>query len=141
MAPSMHPSCVPSASCQPVRCHPTPPPCQNPEKCLKKTISKGIKPCRSAASIMATRSKTKCNTCGKVKTLSTEKQRVAHVEKYLKRKSKERKMRKKDRLQGSNTYLKYTRSKGSRKSKIDCCAGHGHRGRLKRPFRCKCVIL
>lgn len=137
MAPSMHPPCVPSASCTPVRCHPTPPPCQNPERCLKKTISKGIRPCQSAVSIMSTRSKSKCANCGKFKG-SSNPRNVSAVERFLKRKSKEIKMRKKDRLSGSHSYLKYTRRKGTPRKSTDCCAGHGHRGRLKR--KC-CEIL
>lgn len=129
MAPSIHPPCAPSASCTPIRCHPTPPPCKNPEKCLKKTISKGIRPCQSAVSIMATRSKAKCGNCGKCKGCKNKKD---PVQKFLKRKSKENRMKKKDRLTGSHSYLKYTRKKGSKRKSSDCCAGHGHRGRLKR---------
>lgn len=137
MAPSMHPPCTPSASCTPIRCHPTPPPCKNPEKCLRKTTSKGIRPCRSAVSIMSTRSRSKCGTCGKFKAKCSNPRNVKAVEKFLKRKSKEAKMRKKDRLQGKHTYLKYTRKQGSKRSKIDCCAGRGHRGRLKRKKCCE----
>jgi hypothetical protein len=137
MAPAIHPPCTPSASCAPVRCHPTPPPCSNPEKCLKKTISKGIRPCQSAVSIMATRSKTKCSSCGKFKGAGNPR-KVSAVQKFLKRKSKEAKMRKKDRLTGSHTYLKHVRSKGKRRSQTDCCAGRGHRGRVKKG---KCEIL
>lgn len=140
MAPAIHPPCTPSASCQPVRCHPTPPPCQNPEKCLKKTISKGIKPCRSAVSIMSTRSKLKCASCNKFNSSSTSNPRnVKEVEKFLKRKSKEARMRKRDTLEHTHSYLDYTRKKGTPRSKTDCCAGHGHRGRLKK--RKCCVIL
>lgn len=136
MAPSTHPPCTPSASCTPIRCHPTPPPCQNPEKCLKKTISKGIRPCQSAVSIMSTRSKSKCASCGKFKGAANPRN-VSAVEKFLKQKSKESKMSKKDRLSGSHTYLNYTRKKGSPRSKNDCCAGKGHRGRLKRKGCCE----
>lgn len=138
MAPALHPPCTPSASCTPVRCHPTPPPCQNPEKCLKKTISKGVRPCRSAVSIMSTKSKSRCSTCGKFRSSTKNPRNVSAVEKFLKRKSRESKMRKKDRLKGSHSYLKYTRGKGSVRSRSSCCAGKGHRGRLKRK---KCVIL
>ncbi|CAK1556129.1 unnamed protein product [Leptosia nina] len=126
MAPMSHPPCTPSASCIPIRCHPTPPPCQNPEKCLKKTISKGIKPCRSAVSIMATRSKSKCASCGKLKGASDPRS-VKAVEKFLSRKSKEAKMRKNDRLKGSNSYLNYTRKKGSPRSEEACCRGKAAR--------------
>lgn len=137
MSPIAHPPCTPSASCTPIRCHPTPPPCQNPEKCLKKTTSKGVRPCRSAVSIMSTRSKAKCSSCGKSKSASNPRS-VAAVEKFLKKKSKEAKMRKKDRLTGSHSYLNYTRRQGSTLSKSECCLGKGHRGRLKKK---KCEIL
>lgn len=139
MAPNIHPPCTPSASCAPIRCHPTPPPCQNPEKCLKRTISKGIKPCQSAVSILSTRAKTTCKQCGKYKG-SHKPRNVSNIEKFLSVKSKEARMRKRDRLKGTHLYLKYVRRKGSRKSKTDCCAGHGHRGRLKRAGKC-CEIL
>ncbi|CAG9793767.1 unnamed protein product [Diatraea saccharalis] len=121
MAPSIHPPCTPSASCVPVRCHPSIPPCKNPEKCLKKTISKGVRPCQSAVSIMATRSKTKCSSCGKFKGAANPRS-VPSVQKFLKRKSKESKMRKQDRLTGSNSYTKYKRRQGKRRSSTDCCA-------------------
>lgn len=140
MSPSMHPPCVPSASCTPVRCHPTPPPCQNPEKCLKKTISKGIRPCLSAVSILAVRSKARCATCGKFQTKNKDPRKVSNVTKFLKEKSKVTKMKKRDRLKGSHSYLEYTRKKGSIRDSTDCCAGHGHRGRLKKKYR-KCEIL
>lgn len=132
----MHPPCTPSASCVPVRCHPTPPICKNPEKCLKRTISKNIRPCQSAVSIMSTRSKAKCNKCGKYKGENNPRN-VKAVEKFLKRKSKELKMRKKDRLTGSHSYTKYVRKKGSKRSVTHCCAGKGHRGRVKRPGKCE----
>ncbi|CAF4866034.1 unnamed protein product [Pieris macdunnoughi] len=138
MAPMSHPPCTPSASCTPIRCHPTPPPCQNPEKCLKKTTSKGIKPCRSAVSIMSTRSKAKCGSCGKLK--SSDPRSVKEVEKFLSRKSKEAKMRKNDQLTGSKSYLNYTKKKGSPRSDADCCLGKGHRGRVSRDRKC-CAIL
>ncbi|CAG9561055.1 unnamed protein product [Danaus chrysippus] len=140
MAPAIHPPCTPTASCTPVRCHPTPPPCKNPEKCLKKTTSKGLRPCQSALSIMSTRSKSKCGSCGKFKTKNSDARSVKSVEKFLKRKSKEAKMQKKDRLTGSKSYENYLRKKGSAKEKTDCCAGKGHRGRLKRGKKC-CEIL
>lgn len=140
---TLHPPCTPSASCTPSRCHPLPPPCQNPEKCLRKTVSKGIRPCQSAVSIMATRSKSKCSSCGKSNggCCASKPNSVAAVDKFLKRKSKESKMRKKDRLTGSHSYLKYTRKKGKPRASTECCAGKGHRGRLKRRCCAKCVIL
>ncbi|CAH2091318.1 unnamed protein product [Euphydryas editha] len=121
MAPSIHPPCTPTASCTPVRCHPTPPPCQNPEKCLKKTTSKGIRPCRSAVSIMATKSKTSCGSCGKFKNTTSDPRNVKAVEKFLKKKSKEAKMKKKDRLTGSQSYTNYSKKQGSTRSKAECC--------------------
>lgn len=135
MAPSMHPPCTPSPSCTPIRCHPTPPPCKNPEKCLRKTTSKGIKPCQSAVSIMSTRSKSKCASCGKSGGANPRK--VSKIQKCLKRKSKEAKMRKKDRICGKHQYLKYQRRKGKPRSSKECCAGKGHRGRLKRKKCCE----
>lgn len=139
MAPAIHPPCTPSSSCTPVRCHPTPPPCKNPEKCLKKTISKNKKPCQSALSIMRTRSKAKCASCGKFTCKPSDARSVAAVDKFLKRKSTEIKMRKKDRLTGSQSYLKYQRKQGTVRSREDCCAGRGHRGRLKRKGCCTII--
>ncbi|CAG4950587.1 unnamed protein product [Colias eurytheme] len=139
MAPMAHPPCTPSASCIPIRCHPTPPPCQNPEKCLKKTTSKGIKPCRSAVSIMATRSKAKCGSCGKMKG-SSDPRNVKAVEKFLKEKSKEAKLRKKDSLTGSRSYVNYAKKKGHPRQESDCCYGKGHRGRVTKGKKC-CTIL
>lgn len=133
MAPGIHPPCTPSASCQPPRCHPTPPPCPDPEECLRNTIRAGVAPCRSAVSIMATRSKAKCGGCGKFhdKNAPDPRSEVV-VQKYLKRKSKEASLKRRDMLEGSHTYLAYSRSKGTPKASVDCCAGHGHRGRVKR---------
>lgn len=143
MTPGIHPPCTPSASCQPMRCHPTPPPCQNPSKCLSKTIKKGIKPCKSAVSILATQSKKTCGSCGKFNKQNVKDPRkTATIKKFLKRKSQEGKLKKEDRLTGSHKLLAYTRKQGSAKPDKDCCAGHGHRGRLKKGAGgCKCNIL
>lgn len=144
MAPSMHPPCVSSPSCQSNRCHPRPPICKTPERCLRKTTSKGTKPCPSAASIMATRARSECTECGRMKRrrLDSERERTEHVKKYLRRKRREAKMRRSDALKGTHSYLKYTRTLGSRKSDNLCCAGHGHRGRLKRRgWTCWCALL
>lgn len=134
-----HPPCVPSASCQPVRCHPAPPPCQNPERCLRRTTSKNIRPCQSALSIMSSRSKASCaRSCGKYK---GDPRSVRKVEKYLKRKSRELRMRQRDRLTGGHSYLRYTRRKGTPRAKQACCAGKGHRGRLKRSCCSRCCEI
>ena len=134
MAPSMHPPCVSSPSCQENRCHPRPPICQNPSRCLRKTLSKGKRPCPSAASIMATRPRSECTECGRMKKrrVNTERERREHVKRYLRRKRREARMRRNDALKGTHSYLAYTRKLGARKIEEDCCAGHGHRGRLKR---------
>ncbi|CAH0729607.1 unnamed protein product, partial [Brenthis ino] len=151
MAPSTHPPCTPTASCQPIRCHPTPPPCRNPEKCLKKTSSKGLKPCRSAVSIMATRPKASCASCGKFGTKTSDPRNVKSVEKFLKEKSKEAKMKKKDRLKGTNSYANYMKKKAvySTKSLKPCvseasCSIHKHRPHpvpCAQPEKCykKCI--
>lgn len=136
MAPAIHPPCTPSASCAPVRCHPTPPPCQNPERCLKRTTSKGIRHCQSALSIMRTRSKAKCSNCGRFKGADNPRN-VKQIEKFLKRKSKEAKLRRKDRLTGSHSYIQYVRKQGTPRSKTECCAGKGHRGRVKKKKCCE----
>lgn len=138
MAPAIHPPCTPQSSCSPMRCHPTPPPCKNPEKCLRKTQSKGVRPCQSAASIMRTRSKSSGGSCSNCPSCSSTKSNKA-VKKFLKRKSKEAKLRKKDRLKGTNKYLKYQRKKGKPRASKVCCEGKGHRGRMKRK-KC-CTIL
>lgn len=141
MAPSIHPPCTPSASCAPIRCHPTPPPCQNPEKCLSTTRRKGVRPCLSAVSILSTRSKAKCSTCAKFGNKSVSDARSSKaVQKYLKVKSKENKLKRNDRLTGQKSYLKYKRKQGRKRSKVECCAGRGHRGRLKTGKGC-CEIL
>lgn len=91
-------------------------------------------------SIMATKAKSTCSSCGKFKTKTSDPRNVKSVEKFLKQKSKEAKMQKNDRLTGGHSYLDYTKKKGSPRSETECCAGKGHRGRLRRRKKC-CTIL
>lgn len=140
MAPNIHPPCVPSASCTPLRCHPTPPPCARPEECLRQTIKKGVRPCRSAVSIMATRSKGSCTSCGR-SNANNERVKQRKIKEWLRTKKMEDRMRKSDKLHGTHRYTRYMRRKGMMRRSTDCCAGHGHRGRVSnRPVR-KCIIL
>ncbi|XP_063535304.1 keratin-associated protein 9-1-like [Cydia strobilella] len=132
MSPAIHPPCTPSASCAPPRCHPSLPQCSRPEQCLRKTTLAGIRPCRSAASIMATRSRTSCGSCDKFKGQNISNPRKSSlVQKYLNRKSRESRMRSEDRLKGKNSYSEYKRRQGSHRSEEECCAGKGHRGRTR----------
>lgn len=141
MAPEIHPPCTPTASCTPIRCHPTPPPCSRPAKCLRTTSRKNIKPCQSAASIMSTRSKSSCKTCSLSKCNGCRKDyKKKSVDKFLKEKSREAKMKREDRLKGTRKFEKYSKTKGRRRSQTDCCQGKGHRGRVKAPVKC-CEIL
>lgn len=132
MAPTIHPPCTPSPSCAPIRCHPTPPPCPDPEKCLRTTISKRVKPCQSAVSIMQSRPKS-CASLGQYKGPDNKNiKNERAVEEYLKRKSKENEMKRKDRLKGTNTFRQYQKKQGKPRAATQCCAGKGHRGRLKK---------
>ncbi|XP_047993824.1 keratin-associated protein 4-6-like [Leguminivora glycinivorella] len=132
MSPAIHPPCTPSASCAPPRCHPSIPPCSRPEECLRKTASAGIEPCRSAASIMATRSKTPCGSCDKFGGQNISNPRkAALIQKYLNRKSRESRKRSQDRLKETHSCSEYQRRQGSQRSQAQCCAGQGHRGRVR----------
>lgn len=144
MAPAIHPPCTPTASCTPQRCHPTPPPCAQPEKCLLSSRKKGLKPCQSAVSIMATKSKSRCSACSKCGGRSRGDPRSTEaVRKYLKDKKKERKLMASDRATGGHRYMDYLRKKNNpsgcckKKKREPCCPGKGHRGVLpKRKGRC-----
>lgn len=85
---------------------------------------------------MATRSKARCTSCGRFKG-SSDPRNVKEIEKFLKKKSKEAKMKKKDRLTGSRSYTKYVRKQGKPRSRSQCCAGKGHRGRVKKKKCCE----
>lgn len=89
---------------------------------------------------MATKSKTCCGSCGKFKNSTSDPRNEKAVEKFLKKKSMEAKMKKDDRLTGSQSYTNYSKKQGSTRSKGECCLGKGHRGRLKKEKKC-CEIL
>lgn len=139
MSPAIHPPCTPTAIClESTRrhCHPTGPPCPNPERCLKRSRARRVKPCPSAVSIMETRSKTSCSGCNKFVQKTNSSRSIAAVERFLMEKRKQARLKEIDATTGTRYYERYMRKKGRVRMEATCCQGKGHRGRLKKKKFC-----
>lgn len=138
MTPVIHPPCAPTAIClEGARrhCHPTGPPCPNPERCLKRCRARRAKPCPSAVSIMKTRSKH--NRYRKKFVNKTNSARsVAAVERFLIEKRRQERLKEIDATTGTRYYERYMKKKARVRSEKPFCQGNCHRGRRKKKKYC-----